>query len=265
MNVLTVFAHPNPSSFCGSVLEHFSRGLDEAGHTNDVVDLYAIDFDPVLRAHDWPNWLDESIPEDQLERMNLAEQIADSASGPLQRWMVRFRLRNRDPREIVELIQRHRPRDVAIQQEKVAAADVLAFISPVYFMGFPAILKGWIERVFSLGFAFGMTPEGWHGDLAGRIPLLDHEKAIIINTTLFDEQAYQSGLGDAMKRLIDDFAFRYPGIKDVEHVYFYAVGSVDDDTRQEYLQRAYLLGRELAPEHAAATPAATPRELQSRV
>jgi NAD(P)H dehydrogenase (quinone) len=44
--------------------------------------------------------------------------------------------------------------------------------------------------------------------------------------------------------LIDDFAFRYPGIKKVEHVYFYAVHGADDKTRQGYLERAYLLGKE---------------------
>ncbi len=47
-----------------------------------------------------------------------------------------------------------------------------------------------------------------------------------------------------MKKLVDDFGFRYPGIKNVEHVYFYAVAAVDDATRQGYLQHAYRLGHE---------------------
>ena len=45
---------------------------------------------------------------------------------------------------------------------------------------FPAILKGWIERVFTLDFAFGLSPEAWRGDLDGRIPLLKHEKALAL-------------------------------------------------------------------------------------
>jgi NAD(P)H dehydrogenase (quinone) len=61
------------------------------------------------------------------------------------------------------LQQRRRPKDVAIQQDKVRAANALAFIAPMYFVGLPAILKGWIERVFTLGFAFGLAPEGWRG------------------------------------------------------------------------------------------------------
>jgi NAD(P)H dehydrogenase (quinone) len=122
----------------------------------------------------------------------------------------------------------------------------MVIIAPVWFVGFPAILKGWIERVFTYGFAFSFTPEGWQGEMGGRVPLFKHEKALIITTTLFDEKAYQGGLGQAMKKLIDDFGFRYPGIKNVEHIYFYSVGAVDAATRQNYLQRAYCLGKEFA-------------------
>jgi hypothetical protein len=90
-------------------------------------------------------------------------------------------------------------------------------VAPVYFVGFPAILKGWIERGLSLGFAFGMTPEAWRGDLNGRISLLTHEKALIIQTTIWNEASYVAGLRAAMKLFIDDYALRYPGIKRVEH------------------------------------------------
>lgn len=46
MHVLTIYAHSNPRSFCHAVLEEFTAGLREAGHTGEVVDLYAIGFDP---------------------------------------------------------------------------------------------------------------------------------------------------------------------------------------------------------------------------
>jgi hypothetical protein len=49
-----------------------------------------------------------------------------------------------------------------------------------------------------------------------------------------------------MKRLIDDFGFHYPGIKRVEHIYFYSVSAVDAATRQGYLQNAFQLGREFS-------------------
>ena len=47
-----------------------------------------------------------------------------------------------------------------------------------------------------------------------------------------------------MSRVIDDWGLRYPGIKRVEHAYFYGVSWVDDSVRQNYLERAYKLGKE---------------------
>jgi len=246
MRVLTVYAHPNPKSFCHAILEQFTKGLEDAGHTSEIVDLYAIGFDPVVRSRDGPNWIDENVPAELLDKWNLKQQVLDSSGGAIQRLLVSRWLRNKKPQDIVKMIREHRPKEILVQQEKVAQAQGLAFISPVWFVGFPAILKGWIERVWTLGFAFSMRPEGWKGDIGGRVPLLKHEKALIINTTLFNEESYKAGLGDAMKKLIDEFAFRFPGIKNVEHEYFYAVHGADDQTMQSYLQRAYQLGKEFA-------------------
>jgi NAD(P)H dehydrogenase (quinone) len=105
--------------------------------------------------------------------------------------IMKRRLGSLDAREIIRSIQASGgPDDVRAQQEKVARADALAFISPLYFAGFPAILKGWIERVFTLGFAFDLKPEAWRGDISGRHPRLKHRKALIINTTIFNEASY---------------------------------------------------------------------------
>jgi Putative NADPH-quinone reductase (modulator of drug activity B) len=244
MRVLTVYAHHHPRSFCHAILRRFSEGLRDAGHTGEVVDLHAIRFDPVLRDRDQPNWIDDSVPDDVLEHMNVKRALIEGARNPLRRLMVKRWIGDRDARDIVRRLRGLGPsRDVAEQQAKVAQADALAFIAPVYFVGFPAILKGWIERVFTLGFAFGLTPEGWRGDIGGRVPLLTHQKALIMQTTIFDEQAYHAGLKDAMTALIDEFSLRYPGIKRVEREYFYAVHGADEGTRFGYLDKAYALGR----------------------
>jgi NAD(P)H dehydrogenase (quinone) len=240
MKVLTVYANPNPRSFCHAVLEQFSQGLADAGHTNEVVDLYAIKFDPVLKLRDYTNWINETTPIETLKEM------IQSSSNRLQWFFAERWLRNKDISDVQKLVKRFRPRDVLEQQKMISEAQALAIITPVWFVGFPAILKGWIERVFTYGFAFSLKPEGWQGEIQGRIPLFKHQKALIITTTLFNEKAYQGGLGQAMKTLIDDFGFRYPGIKNVEHVYFYSVSAVDPATRQHYLQQAYCLGKEFA-------------------
>jgi NAD(P)H dehydrogenase (quinone) len=245
MRVLTIYAHHNRRSFCHALLERFTEGLRDAGHTNEIVDLHAIGFDAVLRDRDTPSWVDEGMPDDVLEHWNVKASLVEQARNPLRKWQVKRWIGDRDARGILRRLRGlGSPRDVVEQQTKVAQADALAFIAPVYFVGFPAILKGWIERVFTLGFAFGLTAEGWRGDIGGRIPLLRHEKALIMQPTIFNERAYQAGLKDAMAALIDEYGLRYPGIKRVEHEYFYAVHGADDATRRGYLDRAHTLGRE---------------------
>ena len=62
MKVLTVYAHHDRRSFNHGVLERFCEGLREAGHTNEVLDLHAIKFDPVLRARDTASYISGDIP-----------------------------------------------------------------------------------------------------------------------------------------------------------------------------------------------------------
>ena len=76
--------------------------------------------------------------------------------------------------------------------------------------------------------------------------MLQHEKALVINTTLFKEEDYKADWEMPMTRIIDDWGLRYPGVKKVEHVYFYRVPAADDATRKSYLERAYKLGKEFA-------------------
>jgi len=56
--------------------------------------------------------------------------------------------------DFIKLMENKIPDDIRIQQEKVSWADGIVLIHPVWWTGPPAILKGWIDRVFSLGFAY---------------------------------------------------------------------------------------------------------------
>jgi NAD(P)H dehydrogenase (quinone) len=76
--------------------------------------------------------------------------------------------------------------------------------------------------------------------------LLTHKKALIINTTVFDQQAYETGLGAAMKTLIDDFSLSYPASRPSSMCTSMPSTGADDGTRQAYLERAYLLGKNFA-------------------
>lgn len=48
MNVLIIYAHPNPKSFNHAILEEVERGLRDGGHSFTTLDLYEDGFNPVL-------------------------------------------------------------------------------------------------------------------------------------------------------------------------------------------------------------------------
>jgi NAD(P)H dehydrogenase (quinone) len=130
------------------------------------------------------------------------------------------------------------PADVKAQQEKVAWAEGLAFIFPIWWSSMPAALKGWIDRVFSLGFAYAFTEEGPVG-------LLKQQKALLITTSGGDQAFFDhSGIQKAIQMTIDLGIFGFSGISKIQHEFFYNVVQIDPDTREGYLQKAYSLGSE---------------------
>ena len=235
MNVLVVFAHPKrKGSFNHAILKEFTRGLRPGGHTYEIVDLYRIGFDPVFREKDYVFFADENIPEDVLEAMGWKERILEASSagtfGFFKKYMASRWLRGKTLQEIVRAVGKHKPKDILEQQQKVAWADGLVLIAPIIWMHYPAIMKGWLERVFSYGFAYSLAPEGWKGSSNGRVPLLKLKKALSINTTFFTEKDHQSkGFKDAMSKIIVDWNLKYPGISEVDLVYFYAVSAVSEE------------------------------------
>lgn len=60
---------------------------------------------------------------------------------------------------------------------------------------------------------------------------------------IFDKNAYDDRIRDAIGKVIGGWGFRFPGIQDVEHVYFYAATSAAPELVKQYFQQAYELGR----------------------
>lgn len=74
------------------------------------------------------------MPDDVLDRMRIRERLLESAS-PLRRVQLKRWIAGKTPRDIIRAVRaRGSPRDVAEQQEKIARADALAFIAPIYFV-----------------------------------------------------------------------------------------------------------------------------------
>ena len=192
MKILVVYAHPNPQSFNHAIVESFTGGLAEAGHTYEVVDLYAINFNPCLSGEDF------------------AKLMEGKASA-----------------------------DVQAQQQKVSQADGLVFIYPIWWFAPPAILKGWFDRIFSMGFAYAFDEKDGHPT-----GLLKNQKALVINTAGgTEEEAKTFESTDALKKIQDELMLGFCGINDVNHVIFYNVIRADDETLKGYLEEARNLGK----------------------
>lgn len=131
------------------------------------------------------------------------------------------------------------PPDVIEQQEMVSKADVIVVFYPVWWMAPPAIFKGWIDRVLTVGFAYNMAEGGLTG-------LLTDKKAIIINTSMAPEVWFrESGVQDAMINLLDKASLKEScGFKEVDHVFFYSVDN-DEEGRKKYLETIFSMGKEL--------------------
>jgi len=72
----------------------------------------------------------------------LKQAVLNAAGGPIRRFIASRWLRNKDSVAVAKFIHSHRPKDVINQWEKIHNAQGLAFIAPVFWLHFPAILKG---------------------------------------------------------------------------------------------------------------------------
>lgn len=60
------------------------------------------------------------------------------------------------------------PSDILYEQELIAQSQLITFIFPLWWAGFPAIMKGYIDRVFSYNFAYKAGANGIEGLLKGK-------------------------------------------------------------------------------------------------
>lgn len=122
------------------------------------------------------------------------------------------------------------PSDIKAEQDYITSADVITFIYPIWWTGLPAILKGYVDRVFSYGFAYAYGKDG------NIEKLLSGKKGLLINTYGTPSEIYDSiGMTDALKKTSDTGIFEFCGIEVQEHLLFGGVPRVDDAARQAML------------------------------
>ena len=157
MKVLIVYAHHEPKSFNAALLERSVETLSRCGHELRVSDLYAMNFNPVAGEADFT-----------LRRFPDALQY---------------------DREQKYAHEHHAfAGDIQSELDKLVWCDFLILQFPLWWWSVPAIMKGWIDRVFVNGVVYGKGRRMDTGGLKGRGAML------AITTGCYPEMVAPDGL-----------------------------------------------------------------------
>lgn len=145
-------------------------------------------------------------------------------------------------------VHRHkaaRPADVAAEQARIDRSDALVLVYPVYWWSMPALLKGWIDRVFSNDWAFDFEPGG------GLVKKLRHLKVHLVQVAGADAGTYERHRYlDAMKTQIDHGIFDYCGATVVTSELLF---ESEGQEPAVFLEKAREMGRGMFDAHAVAS------------
>ncbi|EJO61986.1 NAD(P)H-dependent oxidoreductase [Burkholderia multivorans] len=202
MNVLIVYAHPEPRSLNGALRDFAVARLEAAGHTVQVSDLYAMNWKPALDAND------------------MIDRSHDARFDPAL-----------DSKRAYETgTQRE---DIAREQGKLKWADTVILQFPLWWFSMPAIMKGWVERVYAYGFAYGVgehSDRHW-GDRYGEGSLAGKRAMLIVTTGGWESHYSARGINGP----IDDVLFPiqhgilyYPGFDVLPPFVIYQTHRMDE-------------------------------------
>jgi NAD(P)H dehydrogenase (quinone) len=230
MNVLIVYAHPEPQSFGGTLRDTAINALSEQGHKVVVSDLYAEGFHAPAGPGDFTERHNPRLFELGVEQEHAAKQdcFAEEIQGEIDRLL---------------------------------AADLLILQFPMWWYSVPAIMKGWIDRVFAFGvtYDFGRTwdqgvmrgkramltfstgapestfaPDGRNGDLERVLwPLHAGVLALCGYDVLPPYAAWAPAWISAEQRedMLHDYAERLRNIETDTPLFFHPLGDYDENSR----------------------------------
>ena len=202
MNVFIVHAHPEPRSLNGSLKTFMVDHLQRAGHAVEVSDIYAMNWKSELDATDFP----------------------DHAPG------TRF-----DPTQASHRAHERgtQSADVAEEQRKLRWADVVILQFPMWWFSMPAMLKGWVDRVYAHGFAYGVGEHSdtrW-GDRYGEGAMAGKRAMLVVTTGGWASHYGARGINGPMEDLlfpIHHGILYYPGFDVLPPFLVYRTSKVDD-------------------------------------
>lgn len=131
------------------------------------------------------------------------------------------------------------PADVATEHARLERADALVLVYPIYWWSFPALLKGWIDRVFTNGWAYAEA----NGKVVKKLQRLQVHLVAVggADAGTFTRHGYDH----AMQTQIDHGIFDYCGAKVATSRYLLAS---DPGFPEAHLETAQAIGRKLFAE-----------------
>ncbi|MFS2006993.1 NAD(P)H-dependent oxidoreductase [Duganella sp. CT11-25] len=202
MNILIVHAHPEPQSFNGALTQTAVSYLTKSGHQVTVSDLYAMDWEAKSGRGNFKASVDAAYFKQQAE-----EAFASENNGFVPE----------------------------IQQEidKLFACDILILQFPLSWFSMPAIMKGWVDRVFALGAVYGGGAWYDNGKFAGK-------RAMISLTTGGGASMYGpdgiNGDIDTLLFPIQHGVLRLTGFDVLPPFISWAPASITPEAREQYLR-----------------------------
>lgn len=167
MKHAVVVAHPRLRSLSVAIAEAYAAEASSLGHEVIMRNLYAMDFDPRLKASEIPN-------------------TKGYAPAP----------------------------DVAAERALLEDVKVFAFVYPLWFNAPPAILKGYVDRVFSAGFGFDADSVGAQARLLGR------ELISFSTSGAPDHWVRETGALQSLTGVFDRHLAGVTGLSVTDHVHF---------------------------------------------
>jgi NAD(P)H dehydrogenase (quinone) len=155
MKILIVYAHPETKSMNGTLFTTSVQHLRSLSHEVKTSDLYQMKFNPVSDRSNFTTVLDGDFFKQQLEEVYATRNNGFSA-------------------------------EIKLEQEKVEWCDLMIWQFPLWWFSVPAILKGWVDRVFAMGRFYDSGHIYSTGMFKGK-------KAMLSLTTGGAEDAYLDG------------------------------------------------------------------------
>ena len=202
-NILIIHSHPEKHSFCSSLRYTATQYFKTLGCEVKESDLYAMGFNPVGDKHDFLQLSNPDFFKYQLEQVN-------ATTNDL----------------FIE--------ELKTEMDKLLWCDVLIFNFPLWWFGLPAILKGWVDRVFAMGVVYG-NGKGVYED-----GTFKDKTAFITMTTGGPEMAYNGGKnGDIINILfpINHGMFYFAGMTVLPPFISYSPARKTEDELKNELNR----------------------------